>query len=77
MIKTVQVTGEVVEKEAEGKEKEYDKWELEDAARTLQRAEEIKADKKLMTALAPYLEKNIKSLAGLRKLAVKRTAEGK
>lgn len=76
MLKTVQVTGEVVDAKEE-KEKAYDKWELEDACRTLQRAEEIKADKKLMEALAPHLEKGIKSLAGLRKLAVKRTSEGR
>ena len=75
MIKTVQVTGEVVG-ESEAK-KDYDKWELEDAVRTLQRAEEIKADKKLMEALAPMLEKGITSLKGLRKLAAKRTAEGR
>ena len=43
MMHTIQVTGETVE----GKDKPAtkDKWELEDAARTLQRAEEIKADK--------------------------------
>lgn len=77
MLKTVQVTGEVVDEGKTEKEKGYDKWELEDAARTLQRAEEIKADKKLMEALAPHLEKNITSLKGLRKLAVKRQSEGK
>lgn len=77
MIKTVRVTGEVVDEGKEEKTKDYDKWELEDACRTLQRAEEIKADPKLMEALAPHLEKGITSLKGLRKLAVKRKAEGK
>lgn len=77
MIKTVQVTGEVVGDKEEKGEKEYDKWELDDAVRTLQRAEEIKADKKLMEALAPMLEKGITSLKGLRKLAAKRTSEGR
>lgn len=76
MLKTVQVTGEVVEGDKET-EKGYDKWELEDACRTLQRAEEIKADKKLMLALAPHLEKGITSLKGLRKLAAKRQSEGR
>ena len=77
MYKTIQVSGEVVEEGKTEKEKGYEKYELEDAARTLQRAEEIKADKKMMEALAPYLEKNITSLKGLRKLAVKRMSEGK
>lgn len=77
MYKTVQVTGEVVDDSKEEKKEGYDKWELEDACRTLQRAEEIKADKKMMLALAPHLEKGITSLKGLRKLAAKRTSEGK
>jgi len=69
MIKTVQVTGEVVGDKEETKERGYDKWELEDAARTLVRAEEIKSDKKLMDALGPYLDKQVgayKSIAQLR-----------
>ena len=68
MMKTVQVTGEVVSEGAEKKE-EYAKYELEDAARTLVRAEEIKSDKKLMDALGPYLDKQVgayKSIAQLR-----------
>lgn len=77
MLRTVKVMGESCDECDDKKEKEYDKWELEDAVRTLQRAEEIKADKKLMEALAPHLEKGINSLAGLRKLAVKKKAEGK
>lgn len=78
MYKTIQVTGEVVGgEEKTEKEKSYEKYELESAARTLQEAETIKADKPLMAALAPYLEKNITSLKGLRKLAVKRTSEGR
>lgn len=81
MYKTVQVTGEVVESDKEEKgEKEYDKWELEDAARTLVRAEEIKGDKKLMDALAPYLDKQVtayKSIAQLRAKSRKLANEAK
>lgn len=35
---------------------EYEKWEIEDAIRTLVRAEEIKADEKLMMIIAPKLK---------------------
>jgi F0F1-type ATP synthase beta subunit len=73
----VKVYGQVVDEKEEKKEKEYDDWEIESKIRTLQEAELIKADTKLMAILAPHLEKNIKSLNGLRKLAVKRTAEGR
>jgi hypothetical protein len=69
MIQTVKVSGEVVGEGGAEKEKGYDKWELEDAARTLVRAEEIKGDKKLMDALGPYLDKQVgayKSIAQLR-----------
>lgn len=37
-------------------EKEYEKWEIEDAIRTLVRAEEIKADKEMMALIAPKLK---------------------
>lgn len=75
----VKVYGEVVDGEKDKKEKEYDKWELESACDTLTRAEEIKADSKLMAALGPYLEKKkkaFKSLDGLRRLAAKKAAAG-
>lgn len=71
-LQTVQVTGEVVEGEKKDEEKGYDRWELEDACRTLERAAEIQADTKLMAALKPHLEKKInaiKSLEDLRSLA--------
>ena len=51
---------------------DYDKYEIEDAVKTLARAEEIKADAKLMKALRPELEKKAKayySLSELRDLA--------
>ena len=37
-------------------DKEYEKWEIEDAIRTLVRAEEIKADKDMMALIAPKLK---------------------
>lgn len=42
-------------------DKEYEKWEIEDAIRTLVRAEEIKADKEMMALIAPKLEEKAKA----------------
>jgi hypothetical protein len=50
----------------EGDEKE-DKWEIEEAVRTLARAEEIKGDAKMMKRLAPHLKNKIMSIEGLKK----------
>jgi hypothetical protein len=77
MLATVKVTGEAVGEDKE-KSEEYSKWELEDACRTLQRAEEIKQDKKMMKALRPHLDKAAKaykSLDELRKLAGSKAVE--
>lgn len=60
------------------KEGEFDKYELEDAVRTLERAEEIKANSKMMDALQPMLQKkmqHIKSVSALRKVASKKIVE--
>lgn len=60
--------------------KGYDEYELEDAVRTLCRAEEIKADKKLMKALTPHLGKKVKainSVAELRNVAKTKILEEK
>ena len=43
-------------------DKEYEKWEIEDAIRTLVRAEEIKADKEMMALIAPKLKEKAKAL---------------
>ena len=43
------------------KEEKYKDWEIEDAARTLLRAEEIKQDKELMALVAPKLKKTSRS----------------
>lgn len=51
------------------KTKGYEKYELESAVRDLERAEEIKKDKKLMAAIQPMLKKKISSIAELKKLA--------
>lgn len=46
--------------------KAYDEFELKDKARTLQDAEEIKADPELMKALQPYLSKKASALEGMK-----------
>ena len=48
------------------KEEKYDDWQVEDALSTLKKAEEIRADSKLMKLLAPKLNKQITSLEELR-----------
>ena len=55
-------------------------YELEDAARTLTRAEEIKADPHMMKHLQPHLEKKAKvykSLSELRQMGEAVKAVGK
>lgn len=39
----------------------YDKWCIEDAARSLERAEEIKQDPKMMKLVAKELKKKLKA----------------
>lgn len=70
-----------VDKE-EKKDGEMKDWEIEHAACTLMKAEEIKNDAKLMEKVAPLLEKKkasvenaITSIADLRKLANKKSKE--
>ena len=43
-------------------------WELEDAVRTLARAEEIKQDEKLMGKIRPMLDKKVRSIEALKEL---------
>lgn len=80
---TVKVTGEIAgddAKEESAEKRKPDEYELDDAARTLHRAEEIKADKHLMKHLTPHLKKKAKhylSLAGMRQKAVALAKEGK
>lgn len=45
-----------------------DDWELEDAVRTLARAEEIKADQKMMGKIRPMLDKKVRSIEALKEL---------
>jgi hypothetical protein len=47
---------------------EHDKFDLEDAVRTLARAEEIKQDDKLMGKIKPMLKKKVMSIESLQKL---------
>lgn len=61
-------------------DKKYDDWELEDHARTLTKAEEIKSDPHLMKALQPHLEKKAKaykSLSELKQMGAAAKASGK
>lgn len=56
----------------EEKEKDFDEWQIKDALATLVRAEEIKADKALLAAVAEYsqgVKKVIKTVEGLKKKA--------
>jgi len=50
------------------KKKGYDDYELDDAVRTLVRAEEIKQDKKLMKACQDRLDKKVKAVKSLADL---------
>jgi len=56
--------------EAEGMqpEEKYKEWEIEDAARTLMRAEEIKGDAELMKLVAPKLQKTAKAAVNAAKV---------
>ena len=45
-----------------------DKYELDEAIRTLAKAEEIKQDSDLMSKIKPQLDKKVKSIDGLKKL---------
>ena len=53
----------------------FDKWKVEDAARTLQEAEEIKKDTALMSEVKKILKKKIKSLDDLRDLLKEKESE--
>jgi hypothetical protein len=43
-------------------------WDLEDAVRTLARAEEIKQDEELMGKIKPMLQKKVKSIEAIKQL---------
>lgn len=75
---------EMGEDKEEKKDGEMKEWEIEHAACTLMKAEEIKKDAKLMAKVGPLLEKKkssvesaITSIADLRKLANKKAKEEK
>lgn len=51
------------------KSKGPEKWEIENWARTLMDAEEIKADADKMKLLQPMLSKKVKAIEGIRSLA--------
>lgn len=53
----------------EPKKDSIDKYEVEDAVRTLLRAEEIKADKKLMALVGPEISKKHKAISKISSMA--------
>lgn len=59
----------------EPKDDTPDKYEIEDGVRTLERAEEIKNDKRLMPHVHKHIGKKLKSLKDLRALAGKKKNE--
>ncbi len=58
------IANEMIEKKS-GK---FDKYELEDAVRTLKRAEEIKQNSALMRALGPHLDAEVKTHKSVQEL---------
>jgi hypothetical protein len=48
-----------------------DKWEVKDAMHTLQRAEELKGDKKMMAAIAILAKEHIEHAKSIGKIAEK------
>lgn len=61
----LKVQAECPEQKEEAKFKE---WEIEDAARTLMRAEEIKQDAEMMALVQPKLQKQVKAAANVAKV---------
>ena len=61
----LKITAECPEQKEEAKFKE---WEIEDAARTLMRAEEIKQDAEMMALIQPKLQKQVKAAANVAKI---------
>lgn len=54
-------------KEEKEKYGEYDKWQVEDWARAIQTAEEVKADPEKMKYVLPMLKQKIGALESLKK----------
>ena len=52
----------------EKEEAKFKEWEIEDAARCLIRAEEIKQDTELMALVAPKLQKQVKAATNIAKV---------
>lgn len=64
-----------IEAETDKQEAEFKDWEIEDAVRTLIRAEEIKQDVKLMNVIKPKLQE--KALAAKKTLDAAEVLYGK
>jgi hypothetical protein len=63
---------EVMDRDEDREPKDY---EVEDAVRTMERAEEIKRDKKLMPHVHKHIGKKMKSLKELKRLAGEKAME--
>lgn len=61
-----------VKEEKKGK---FDKWEVEDALRTLQRAEEIRKDEKLMKEVVKFGKEKIKEIRSISDLKTAYTSK--
>jgi len=70
-----EISIEVEKKEPEEKEYgKFDKWEVEDALRTLKSAQKIKADKELMEQVKKCAKMEIKAITSLDELKAKGNA---
>jgi len=58
-----------VSPKSEGQNKKIDKYEVDDAVRTLLRAEDIKSNKELMKLVGPELAKQHKNISKVRSIA--------
>jgi len=57
-----------IEAEGVGEEPKFKDWEIDDAARTIMRAEEIKQDKELMALVAPKLKQKVDAAVNAAKV---------
>jgi hypothetical protein len=65
MAKPAEVAAEATPMEEPGESKEFEKYELEDAVNTLQKAMEIKHNEALMKAIEPMLERKKKAITSI------------
>ena len=64
-----------IEAEGVGEEPKFKDWEIDDAARTIMRAEEIKQDKELMALVAPKLKQKAEAAINAANVLYKKEGE--